>query len=96
MRKSRLSQPVQDKLIELSVAGATARAAAELAGVNKNTAAYFHHLRLLIFHSCEHLEMFDGEVEADESYFVGCRSQMVADELMDFAVKQDCRIGMDA
>ena len=74
MRKSRLSQPVQNKLIELFVAGATARTAAELAGVNKNTAAYyFHRLRLLIFHHYEHLEMFDGEVEADESYFGGCR-----------------------
>ena len=74
MRKSRLSQPVQNKLIELFVAGATARTAAELTGVNKNTAAYyFHRLRLLIFHRCEHLEMFDGEVEADESYFGGCR-----------------------
>ena len=74
MRKSRLSQPVQNKLIELFIAGATARTAAELAGVNKNTAAYyFHRLRWLIFHRCEHLEMFDGEVEADESYFGGCR-----------------------
>ena len=74
MRKSRLSQPVQNKLIELFVAGATARTAAELAGVNKNTAAYyFHRLRLLIFNRCEHLEMFDGEVEADESYFGGYR-----------------------
>ena len=45
-----------------------------MAGVNKNTAAYyFHRLRLLIFNRCEHLEMFDGEVEADESYFGGCR-----------------------
>ena len=50
MRKSRLSQPVQNKLIELFVAGATARTAAGLAGVNKNTAAYyFLRLRLLIF-----------------------------------------------
>ena len=74
MRKSRLSQPVQNKLIELFVAGATARTAAELARVNKNTAAYyFHRLRLLIFNRCEHLEMFDGEVEADESYFGSCR-----------------------
>ncbi|HGN3871132.1 TPA: IS1595 family transposase, partial [Neisseria gonorrhoeae] len=36
--------------MELFVAGVTARTAAELVGVNKNTAAYyFHRLRLLIY-----------------------------------------------
>ncbi|MBH2056523.1 transposase [Neisseria meningitidis] len=70
MRKSRLSQYKQNKLIELFVAGVTARTAAELVGVNKNTAAYyFHRLRLLIYQNSPHLEMFDGKVEADESYF---------------------------
>ena len=74
MRRSRLSQYKQNKLIELSVAGVTARTAAQLVGTNKNTAAYyFHRLRLLIFHSSPHLEMFDSEVEADESYFGGHR-----------------------
>ena len=74
MRRSRLSQYKQNKLIELFVAGVTAGTAARLVGVNKNTAAYyFHRLRLLIFHSSPHLEMFDGEVEADESYFGGHR-----------------------
>ena len=74
MRKSRLSRYKQNKLIELFVAGVTARVAAELAGVNKNTAAYyFHRLRLLIYQHSPHLEMFDGEVEADESYFGGQR-----------------------
>ena len=74
MRKSRLSQYKQNKLIELFVAGVTARIAAQLVGVNKNTAAYyFHRLRLLIFHNTQHLEMFDGEVEVDESYFGGQR-----------------------
>ena len=74
MRRSRLSQYKQNKLIELFVAGVTARTVAQLVGVNKNTAAYyFHRLRLLIFHSSPHLEMFDGEVEADESYFGGHR-----------------------
>ena len=63
MRKSRLSQHKQNKLIELFVAGVTARTAAELVNVNKNTAAfYFHRLRLL-----------EGEIEADESYFGGSR-----------------------
>lgn len=74
MRKSRLSQHKQNKLIELFVAGVTARTAAELVNVNKTTAAYyFHRLRLLIYQNSPHLEMFDGEVESDESYFGGTR-----------------------
>ncbi len=74
MRKSRLSRYKQNKLIELFVAGVTARTAAELVGVNKNTAAYyFHRVRLLIYQNSPHLEMFDGEAEADESYFGGQR-----------------------
>ena len=74
MRKSRLSQYKQNKLIELFVAGVTDRTAAELANINKSTAAYyFHRLRLLICQNSSHLEMFDGEVEAAESYFGGHR-----------------------
>ncbi len=74
MRKSRLSQHKQSKLIELFVAGVTARTAAELVNVNKTTAAYyFHRLRLLIYQNSPHMEMFDGEIEADESYFGGAR-----------------------
>ena len=74
MRKSRLSQHKQNKLIELFVAGVTARTASELVDVNKNTAAYyFHRLRLLIYQTSLHLEMFEGEIEADESYFGGTR-----------------------
>ncbi|HDL5009685.1 TPA: IS1595-like element ISMha2 family transposase, partial [Mannheimia haemolytica] len=72
--KSRLSQYKQHKLIELFVAGVTARTAAELVNVNKTTAAYyFHRLRLLIYQHSPHLEMFEGEIEADESYFGGAR-----------------------
>ena len=74
MRKSHLSQHKQYKLIELFVAGVTARTAAKLVGANKSTAAYyFHRLRLLIFQNSPHLEMFDGEIEVDESYFGGHR-----------------------
>ena len=74
MRKSRLSQHKQNKLIELFVAGVTARTASELVNINKNTAAYnFHRLRLLIYQTSSHLEMFEGEIEADESYFGGAR-----------------------
>ena len=74
MRRSHLSQYKQNKFIELFVAGVNARTAAQLVGVNKNTAAYyFHRLRLLIFHSSPYFEILDGEVEADESYFGGHR-----------------------
>ncbi|CDI00162.1 ISMha3, family [Glaesserella parasuis 29755] len=74
MRKSRLSQHKQNKLIELFVAGVTARTAAELVNVNKTTAAYyFYRLQLLIYQNSPHMEMFEGEIEADESYFCGTR-----------------------
>ncbi|TCT18477.1 transposase-like protein [Bibersteinia trehalosi] len=74
MRKSRLSQYKQHKLIELFVAGVTALTASELVNVNKTTAAYyFHRLRLLIYQHSPHLEMLEGEIEADESYFGGAR-----------------------
>ncbi|QIW09152.1 IS1595 family transposase [Francisella sp. LA112445] len=74
MRKSRLSTYKQDKLIELFIAGSTARTASELVSVNKTTASYyFHRLRLLIYENSEHLEMFTGEIEVDESYFGGTR-----------------------
>ena len=69
MRKSRLSQYKQKRLIELFVAGSTARTSASLVGVNKTTA--FHRLRELIYKHSEHLELFDGEIEVDESYFGG-------------------------
>ena len=74
MRKSRLSQYKQYKLIELFIAGITARTAANLVGVNKSTPAYyFHRLQLLIFQNSPHLELFDGEIEVGESYFGGYR-----------------------
>lgn len=44
MRKSRLNQHKQFKLIELFIAGVTARTAAKLVNVNKNTAAYYSRL----------------------------------------------------
>ena len=76
MRKSRLGHSKQAKLIEHFVAGTTARCAADLIGVNRNTAAYyFHRLREMIAYELEQVshEVFDGEVEVDESYFGGAR-----------------------
>ena len=71
MRKSRLSQEKQDKLIEHFVAGTTARCAADLVGVNFKTAAYyFQRLRGLIQATADEAP-FAGEIEVDESYFGG-------------------------
>ena len=65
MRKSKLSQYKQSRLIELFVAATTARTAAALVGVNKTTASYyFYRLRQIIYDNSEHLELLDGEVEA--------------------------------
>ena len=74
MRKSRLSKYKQSRLIELFVAGTTARIASSLVGVNKTTSSYyFQRLRQLIYDHSEHLELLEGEVEVDESYFGGRR-----------------------
>ena len=72
MRKSRLSQHKQGRLIEHFVAGTTARTAARLCGVHRNTAAYyFLRLRKTIAYEleAESEAMFGGEIEVDESYF---------------------------
>lgn len=74
MRKSRISQSKQDRLIEHFIAGTTARTAAILVGVHRNSAAfYFHRLRDLIAYEleAEREAMFGGEIEVDESYFGG-------------------------
>ncbi|MDP6042703.1 MAG: IS1595 family transposase [Candidatus Latescibacteria bacterium] len=73
MRKSRLSPRRQNRLLEHFVAGTTARAAAEIIGVQPNTAIRFYmRLRFLIASQLPSYEL-NGEVEADESYFGGIR-----------------------
>lgn len=76
MRESRLNSAKQSRLIEHLVAGTTARCAADLIGVNRNTAAYyFRRLREIIALQLEQasFEIFDGEIEVDESYLGGTR-----------------------
>ena len=76
MRKSRLSQHIQGRLIVHFVAGTTARTAARLCGVHRNTAAYyFLRLHEIIAYEleAESEAMFGGEIEVDESYFDGKR-----------------------
>ena len=72
-RKSRLSARQQSRLIEHFVAGSTARAAAEIVGVQSNTAIrFFMGLRQLIASKLPSYQL-SGEIEADESYFGGVR-----------------------
>ena len=74
MRKSRLSQYKQDRLIEHFVSGSTARTAAKLVNVNRKTAAYyFHRLREIIVLKTKNEATLSGEFEVDESYFGGIR-----------------------
>ena len=74
MRKIRISQSKQYRLIERFTAGTTARTAARLVGVYRNSAAYyFHRLREVIAYEleAESEAMFGGEIEVDDSYFGG-------------------------
>jgi len=74
LRYSRLSINQRNRLLEHFVAGTTARCAAELVGVNRNTARlFFHRLRIIIMEEQEKSSPFTGEIEVDESYFGGRR-----------------------
>ena len=75
-RRSRLSRSIQLELLKYFCAGTTARSAAELTGVNRNTAIlFFHKLREVIFDELASSEpgLMSGEIEVDESYFGGRR-----------------------
>lgn len=66
----------QEELIKYFCAGVSARSAAEVSGVNRNTAILFYHkLREVILAAldAELPEMLAGEIEVDESYFGGHR-----------------------
>ena len=68
MKGCRLTSSQLKKLLEFFVAGTTARTAAELTGVNRNSANLFYtKLRQIIVHFTE-LESpsLNGEVEVDE------------------------------
>ena len=75
IRYSRLTCMQVKKLIEFFVAGTSARTAAELVKINRNSATKFYDkLRRLIFEMVEKESPFlDGEIEVDESYFGGIR-----------------------
>ena len=75
-RRNRLPKSIHIELLKYFCAGTMARSAAELTGVNRNTAIlFFHKLREVIFAELAASEpgLMGGEVEADESYFGGRR-----------------------
>jgi transposase len=74
LKHSKRSENQTLRLCEHFVAGTPARAAADLVGVNKNTAALFYHrLREIIAARIADESPIHGEVELDESYFGGRR-----------------------
>jgi transposase len=76
LKYCRLTPRPRGELVKLFVAGSTARTAAALVGVHRNTAAlFFAKVRGLIAAAQERAmaEAFDGPVEIDESYFGGHR-----------------------
>lgn len=74
IKRSKLTKKQRLKLMEHFVAGTTARTAAEIVGVNKNTAQlFFYKIREVIVEKQAIALCFEGEVEADESYFGGRR-----------------------
>jgi transposase len=75
IKHCKLIRNKQLELMKYFVAGSTARTAADLAGIHRNTAVrFFHKLRSVIASKQqERAAQFTGEIELDESYFGGAR-----------------------
>ena len=72
----RLKKSIQSRLIEYFVLEVTARSAADILRINANSAALFYRKirKVIAFHLAqEAAEVFNGEIEIDESYFGGVR-----------------------
>ena len=75
IKHCKLSRNKQLELMKYFVAGSTARTAADLTGIHRNTAVrFFHKLREKIaLKQQSRIEQFCGKIELDESYFGGTR-----------------------
>ena len=60
-------------MVEYFVGEVTARTAADLLEIDKDSAALFYHKVRLVISAHIKAELFDGEIEVDESYFGGVR-----------------------
>ena len=73
----KLKKSTQKKLLEFFVLEVTARSAADLLGIQPNSAILFYRkIREVISYylALEADEVFDGQIELDESYFGGHRT----------------------
>ena len=75
VKHCKLTKNKQLELMKYFVAGATARTAADLTNIHRNSAIrFFHKLRCAIATKQQNrAAQFAGEVELDESYFGGHR-----------------------
>ena len=76
LTRCKLKKNIQSRLLEYFVLEVTARSAADLLGIEPNSAALFYRkLREVIAANLdqEYQEIFDGCIELDESYFGGIR-----------------------
>ena len=74
--RCKLSKKTQRKLLEFFIAEVTARTAADLLGIQPNSAALFYRkIRQVIMYHLDQdaIEVFEGQIELDESYFGGVR-----------------------
>lgn len=72
----KLNKSIQNKLLEFLVLEVTARAAADLLGIQANSGILFYRKirEVISYHlAFEADEVFDGQIELDESYFGGPR-----------------------
>ena len=72
----KLKKSIQNKLLGFFVLDVTARAAADLLGIQANSAILFYRKirEVISYHlALETDEVFDGQIELDESYFGGAR-----------------------
>ena len=77
VKHCKLTRNKQLELMKYFIAGATARTAADLTGIHRNSAIrFFHKLRCAIAtKQQDRAAQFAGEVELDESYFGGHRKR---------------------
>jgi transposase len=76
LSRCKLTRKQQVELLKFFIGEVTARKAAELVGINRNTCTlYYRKVREVIAYHIEQdaREYFDGEIELDESYFGGVR-----------------------